>query len=67
MKTETKWLKVEMKLMTVVLGEWELTTEFAELEIVKSIYVWFGCWEPEPTSREGVAHVCLSTWKVVSM
>ena len=33
MKTETKWLKVEMKLMTVVLGEWELTTESAELEI----------------------------------
>ena len=37
-KTKTKWLKTEMKLMTVVLGEWVLTTEFVELEIRKSIY-----------------------------
>ena len=48
-KTETKWLKTEMKLMTVVLGEWWITTEIAELEVGKSIYAWSGCWEPEPT------------------
>ena len=41
-----------MKLMTVVLGEWGLTTESAELENGKSIYAWSGCWELEPTSRE---------------
>ena len=56
-----------MKLVIVVLGEWGLTTEFAELDIKKSIYAWSGCWEPEPTSREDVAQVCVSTWKVLSM
>ena len=56
-----------MKLITVALGEWGLTTESAKLEIGKSIYVWSGCWEPEPTSREDVAHVYVSTWKVMSM
>ena len=66
-KTETNWLKTEMKLMIVVLGEWGLTTESAELDIGKLIYVWSGWWEPEPTSREDVAHVCASTWKVSSM
>ena len=56
-----------MKLMTVVLGEWGLTTESTELEIEKLIYAWSECWEPEPTSREDVAHVCVSTWKVLSI
>ena len=56
-----------MKLMTIVLGEWGLTTASAELDIGKSIYAWSGCWEPEPTSREDVAHVCVSTSKVLSM
>ena len=55
-----------MKLMTVVLGEWGLTAESAE-EIGKSMYAWSGCWKPKPTSREDVAHVCVSTWKVLSM
>ena len=56
-----------MKLMTVILREWVLTTESTKLEIGKSIYAWSGCWEPEPTSREDVAHVCVGTWKVLSM
>ena len=56
-----------MKLMTVVLGEWGLTTESGEVEIGKSIYAWSGCWEPKPTSRDDVAHVCVSTLKVLSM
>ena len=56
-----------MTLMTVVLREWGLAAEYAKLEIEKSIYAWSGCWEPEPTSREDVAHVCASTWKLMSM
>ena len=60
-KTETKWLKTEMKLMTVVLGEWGLTTESTKLEVRKSIYAWSGCKEPEVTSGEDVAHACIST------
>ena len=67
LKLKTKWLKTEMKLMTIVLEERELTTESAELEIEKSIYAWSWCWEPEPTSREDAAHVYVSTWKVLSM
>ena len=53
--------------MTIVLGEWGLTTESAELENGKLIYAWSGCWEPETTSREDVVHVCASTWKVLSI
>ena len=56
-----------MKLMTVVLWELGLTIESAELDIGKSTYAWSRSWEPEPTSREDVAHVCVSTWKVLSM
>ena len=56
-----------MKLMTVVLGEVGLTTESTELEIEKLIYAWSECWEPEPTSREDLVHVYVSTWKVMSM
>ena len=56
-----------MKLMIVVLEEWGLTTNSTEQEIGKSICAWSGCWEPKPTSREYVAHVCVSTWKVLSM
>ena len=67
-KTGTKWLKENLnELMTMVLGEWGLTTEFAELEIGKLIYAWSEYWELEPTSREDVSHVCVCAWKVLSM
>ena len=56
-----------MKLMTIVLGEWGITTDSAELEIGKSIYAWSGYWEPKPTSQEVVEQVWISTWMVLSM